>query len=224
MLAAVLGWSCPVRLLSQRHDRRRAAVQDALVDAIAHLRDGIRTGLSVQEALVGVARSGPEALRAEFTTLARESAPDRLRAGAAGHARATGRSGVRRRGAATLVLNDRLGGRNVSQVLDRLADATRAQQRIQEELRAYQAATCCRRASSRCVPLVVLIAIRSVNPALPVACSTTVSGQLILAGCAAQRGRRLRRHAVDDAAAGARRVLVRLMRASIHCGARPRAC
>ena len=47
----------------RRHDRRRAAVQDALVEAIEQLRDAIRTGLSVQEALAGLARSGPSALR-----------------------------------------------------------------------------------------------------------------------------------------------------------------
>jgi hypothetical protein len=42
-----------------RHDRRRAALQAALADAIAQLRDAIRSGLSVQEAFVALARSGP---------------------------------------------------------------------------------------------------------------------------------------------------------------------
>ena len=72
LLAAALGLVIPGIYVSQRAERRRAAVQGGLVDAIGHLRDGIRTGLSVQEALVGVARSGPEALRGEFTALVRE--------------------------------------------------------------------------------------------------------------------------------------------------------
>ena len=42
--------------------------------------------------------------------------------------------------ACALAINDRLGGRQVSQVLDRLADATRAQLRIQHEVRAQQGA------------------------------------------------------------------------------------
>ena len=66
--------------------------------------------------------------------------------------------------AAGLVLNDRLGGRNVSQVLDRLAQATRAQQRIQQELRAYQGRNVLSARIVAAVPLVVLVAIRWVNP------------------------------------------------------------
>jgi tight adherence protein B len=181
VLAGALGLIVPSIYVSQRAERRRAVVQGGLVDAISHLRDGIRTGLSVQEALVGVARSGPEALRPEFTWLAREtrlvgfepamlSTRDRLA------------DPVFDVVAATLMLNDRLGGRNVSQVLDRLTDATRAQQRIQEELRAYQARNVLSARIVALVPAGVLIAIRQVNPGY-LALFDDFSGQLILAGC-----------------------------------------
>jgi hypothetical protein len=40
--------------------------------------------------------------------------------------------------ACALSINDRLGGRLVSQVLDRLADSTRAQLRIEQEVRTHQ--------------------------------------------------------------------------------------
>src|SRR5207248_1136995 len=148
----------------QRHDRRRAAVQRALVEAIGQLRDGIRTGLSVPEALRGLAESGPEVLRPEFARLVRElgMAPfeDAL-------------SGMQARladplfdtVAAALLLNDRIGGRNVSQVLDRLAHATREQLRVQEELRAYQARNVLSARIVAAVPLVVLVVIRQINPA-----------------------------------------------------------
>ena len=43
-----------------------------LTEAIAQLRDGIRTGLSVQEALAALARNGPEVLRPEFGGLVRD--------------------------------------------------------------------------------------------------------------------------------------------------------
>jgi tight adherence protein B len=79
-------------------------------------------------------------------------------------------------------LNDRLGGRNVSQVLDSLAQATRAQLRVQGELHAYQARTVLSARIVAAVPLVVLIAIRALNPSY-LAVFSDWSGQLILAGC-----------------------------------------
>jgi tight adherence protein B len=183
VLSAALGLVVPSIYVSRRAERRRAVVQGALVDAITHLRDGIRTGLSVQEALIGVARSGPEALRTEFTWLARET---RL-IGFEPALRATRdrlADPVFDVVAATLLLNDRLGGRNVSQVLDRLADATRAQQRIQEELRAYQSRNVLSARIVALVPAGVLIVIREVNPGY-LSLFDDFSGQLILAGCVA---------------------------------------
>ena len=180
LLAAGFAVIAPFVYYVQRHDRRRAAVQAALVEAIAQLRDGIRTGLSVQEALMGLARSGPETLRPEFARLVREI---RL----SGFEPAL--SAMRERladpvfdvVAATLLLNDRLGGRNVSQVLDRLAQATRAELRVQQELRAYQARNVLSARVVAAVPLVVLAAIRQVNPGY-LAIFDDWSGQLLLAG------------------------------------------
>jgi tight adherence protein B len=179
-VAAVLGASAPFLYYAERHDRRRTAVQIALAEAISQLRDGIRSGLSVQEALLGLARNGPQTLRGEFSTLVRE-------------ARLIGFEpalrGMRERladpvfdiVAAALVLNDRVGGRNVTQVLDRLAQATRAQQRIQQELRAYQARNVLSARIVAAVPLVVLIVIRWVSPEY-LALFDTFWGQLLLMG------------------------------------------
>jgi tight adherence protein B len=183
LLAAGLGASAPFAYYVHRHDARRATVQRALADAIAQLRDAIRTGLSVQEALAGLARSGPAVLRPEFTRLLREI---RL----LGFEPAL--SAMRERlsdpvfdvAAASLLLNDRLGGRNVSQVLDRLAHATREQLRVQEELRAYQSRNVLSARVIAAVPLVVLIGIRSVNPRY-LAMFNDWSGQMLLAACAA---------------------------------------
>src|SRR5262249_53339861 len=84
--------------------------------------------------------------------------------------------------AASLLLNDRLGGRNVSQVLDRLAHATRAQHRIQQELQAYQARNVLSAGFVAAGPLVVLIAIRKVTPDY-LTVFNDWWGQLVLAGC-----------------------------------------
>ena len=66
--------------------------------------------------------------------------------------------------ACALVVNDRFGGRHVSQVLDRLAQATRAQLRIQQEVRAQQARTVLSARIVAAAPLVALVGLRATNP------------------------------------------------------------
>ena len=181
LLALLFGLAAPLAYYAHRHDSRRAQVQTALVEAIAQLRDAIRSGLSVQEALVGLARVGPEALRPEFVTLVRDMQLDGGEAGLVA---------MRDRladplfdiVAATLILNDRLGGRNVSQVLDELAETTRAQLRVQDELRAHQAQTVLSARVVAVMPLIVLIIIRQMNPRY-LAIFNDWSGQVILALC-----------------------------------------
>jgi tight adherence protein B len=181
LLVVGLGLIGPLLYYRHRRDRRRGMLQDALIEATGQLRDSIRTGLSVQNALLGLAHSGPEALRPEFVRLAREI---RL----LGFEPAM--TAMRERLAdpvcdvvtASLLLNDRLGGRNVSQVLDRLAQATRAELRVQQELRAYQAKNVLSAQIVAAVPLVVLIAIRAVNPSY-LSLFDGALGQILLAGC-----------------------------------------
>ena len=183
LLAAALGLVAPLAYYARRHDRRRAAVQSALADAIGQLRDGIRTGLSVPEALVGLARSGPEALRPEFARLVREMRLVGFEPALVGM-RDRLADPVFDTVAAALLLNDKLGGRNVSAVLDRLAHATRAQLLIQQEMQAHQARTVLSARIIAAVPVVVLAAIRQVSPAY-LALFDDLAGQALLAACAA---------------------------------------
>jgi tight adherence protein B len=181
VVAAGLGAVAPIAYLIRRNDRRRTELQEAMVEAIGQLRDAIRTGLSVPEALIGLARGGPAVLRPELTTLVREM---RLM----GFESAVGAMQERLADpvfdvvAASLLLNDRLGGRNVSQVLDRLAHATRAQLRIHDELRALQARNVLSARIVAAVPIVVLVAIRQLNPTY-LSIFSDWSGQVLLAGC-----------------------------------------
>jgi tight adherence protein B len=181
LLVVVLGLIGPLLYYRHRRDHRRGVLQDALIEATGQLRDSIRTGLSVQNALLGLAQSGPESLRPEFVQLAREirllgfePAMTAMRERLA--------DPVYDVVAASLLLNDRLGGRNVSQVLDRLAQATRAELRVQQELRAYQAKNILSAQIVAAVPLIVLIAIRAVNPSY-LSLFDGVLGQILLAGC-----------------------------------------
>ena len=85
--------------------------------------------------------------------------------------------------ACALVLNDRLGGRHVSQVLDRLAEATRAQLRIQHEVRAQQGRNVLSARIVAAVPLVALVGLRATNPRY-LSIFDSVWGQMVLIGCA----------------------------------------
>src|SRR5439155_23923266 len=85
--------------------------------------------------------------------------------------------------ACALLINDRLGGRLVSQVLDRLADATRAQLRIQHEVRAYQGRTVLSARIVAATPLVALVGLRASNPRY-LALFDSLSGQMVVIGCA----------------------------------------
>jgi tight adherence protein B len=182
-LGGALGLLGPYAYYVRRHDRRRAAIQDALVEAIEQLRDAIRTGLSVQEALGGLARTGPEALRGEFSSLTRDA---RLLGFDTALAAMRDRLAdpVFDVVACALAINDRLGGRLVSQVLDRLADATRAQLRIEHEVRAHQGRTVLSARIVAAAPLVALIGLRASNPRY-LAIFDSLWGQLVLLGCAA---------------------------------------
>jgi tight adherence protein B len=181
-LAGAVGLLGPYAYYVRRHDRRRIAIQDALVEAIEQLRDAIRSGLSVHEALSGLARGGPEVLRPEFANLVRDA---RLLGfdGGLGAMRDRLADPVFDIVACALAINDRLGGRLVSQVLDRLAEATRAQLRIEHEVRAHQARTVLSARIVAAAPLVALVGLRATNPRY-VGIFDGVFGQMVLIGCA----------------------------------------
>jgi tight adherence protein B len=186
VLAGIAGLFAPLAYYIRRHDRRRAAIQDALVEAIEQLRDAIRSGLSIPDALAGLGRNGPEALRSEFVTLTREARL--LGFDAALFAMRTRLADpVFDVVACALVVNDRLGGRQVSQVLDRLAESTRAQLRIQHELRAQQGRTVLSARIVAAAPLVALVGLRAANPRY-LSIFDSVLGQIVLVACAAAVG------------------------------------
>ncbi|MBV9354436.1 MAG: type II secretion system F family protein [Chloroflexi bacterium] len=180
-VAGLTGLIAPYAYYLRRHDRRRSAVQTAVVEAIEQVRDAIRTGLSVPEALAGLGRTGPEVLRPEFARLSRE-----LRL--VGFASAL--TAMRDRladpvfdvVAAALTINDRLGGHQVSQVLDRLAEATRAQLRVQDELRAQQGRTVLSARIVALAPVLALVGLRITNPRYLAIFDSWV-GQVVLVGC-----------------------------------------
>jgi Flp pilus assembly protein TadB len=142
----------------------QAARSEALAEVAAGLRDAVRGGLGVTDALGGLARWGPPALRGELTEVAAQAAALGLPHALEGFARRL-RDPLADLLAATLALNQRLGGRNLSDVLDELATSIRAEAHTLREIRARQAQ---QRLSARLVaaaPVCILLAIRQTNPA-----------------------------------------------------------
>src|SRR5439155_15086063 len=67
-----LGLGLPFGYYARRRDRRRARIQDELADALDQLTASVRAGLSLSEALAGLAVDGPAGLRPEWEALARD--------------------------------------------------------------------------------------------------------------------------------------------------------
>lgn len=179
--AFLVGLALPAWYFRQRAERRRAALQAALADAVDVLRAGVRMGMSVEEGLVSLARNGPEVLRPALSDLSRD-----LRLG--GFEEAVRRAQERLADpvfdtvAAALVTSHRVGGRNLSTVLDGLGRSVRQAVQVQREVRAQQAKNVLSARIVAALPLVLIFAVRGINPGyLDVFSSAT--GQALLALC-----------------------------------------
>ena len=179
--AGVLGGLGPLSYFGPRRERRRAAIQVGLVEATAQLRAAIQGGLSVQQALAELARTAPESLRPDLARLALDlrlkglvSALEDLRDRLA--------DPLADQLVAALILNDRVGGRQVGPVLDRLAQATRASLAVLEEAKARQSQAVVSARVVALVPAVALVGLRVIAPGFMSVYDEPL-GQLVLVGC-----------------------------------------
>ena len=161
--AFVVGLALPAWYFRQRGEKRRAAVQAALADAVDVLRAAVRTGMSVEEGLVSLARNGPEVLRPALSDLSRDL---RLSGFEEAVRRAQERlaDAVFDTVAAALVTSHRVGGRNLSTVLDGLGRSVRQAVQVQREVRAQQAKNVLSARIVAAMPLVLIFAVRGINP------------------------------------------------------------
>jgi tight adherence protein B len=177
----LLGLALPSWYLTNRHQRDRTAMQLALADAVDSLRSAVRAGMSVEEALASLARNGPGALRPALTDLVRglrvsgfEEAVTRTRERLA--------DPVFDMMAAALLMSHRVGGRNLSTVLEALSRSVRQTIQVEQELRAHQAKNVLSARIIAALPLLLILVIRGLNPGyLDVFSSAT--GQAVLALC-----------------------------------------
>ncbi|MPZ49729.1 MAG: hypothetical protein GEU75_10635 [Dehalococcoidia bacterium] len=176
-----VGLALPAWYFRGRADKRKASLQAALADAVDALRAGVRTGMSVEEGLAGLAHNGPEVLRPVLTELVRD-----MRLG--GFEEAVRRAQDRLADpvfdtvAAALTMSHRVGGRNLSGVLDGLSRAVRQSVQVQGEVRAQQAKNVLSARIIAALPLVLVFFVRGVNPAYLEAFSSP-GGQVVMALC-----------------------------------------
>ena len=163
LAGAALGIAVPRLLMEHRSMARRIELTDALADAAAGLRDAVRGGLGLSDGISGLARWGPPMLREHLAVLAADAARMGLPDAARRFAQRLDDPGADLL-AITLAFNDRVGGRQVAEVLDAMAEELAAEARTVRELRARQER---QRTSARVValaPVVLLLLLRQVNP------------------------------------------------------------
>ena len=176
---AMLTGYLPVLALQARHRRRTRELQEVWPDAIDNLASGVRAGLSLPEAVAGLAERGPEPLRPSFARFAAEY-------------HATGRFGV-----ALDTLKDELadptadrvvealrlvrdvGGTELGRTLRTLANFLRDSYRVRKELEARQTWVVVAARMAFATPWLVLLMLSSRQEA--VAAYRGSGGALVLA-------------------------------------------
>ena len=179
--AGASGLLLPSWYFRQRAGRRRAAVEEAVAEAVDALRDAARVGIGIEEALRVLGRSGPPPLRVAFRAIDRD-----LRLDGFETALLAARERVADPGFDTLIaallMSYRVGGRNLAQVLDSLGRSVRAGARARREVQAAQAQNVLSARVIAALPVVLLVAIRATNPAYLDVFSSP-GGQGVLALC-----------------------------------------
>ncbi len=181
LAAAGAGLLLPTWYYRQRAQRRRGEIEEAVGEAVETLRDAVRIGLGVEEALRALAVTGPQALRPVFSQVERD-----LRL--AGFEEALERARERLAEplfdtlAVALLTAYRIGGRNLAAVLDGLSASVRGSVQVRREVRANQAQNVLSARVIAALPLLLILVIRGSNPNYLAAFSQPV-GQAVLACC-----------------------------------------
>ncbi len=179
LAGGAVGAAVPGMLRRSREERARLARREAIAEVSSRLRDAIRSGIGIADALAHAGENAPQAIRSDLRRLVSEAKVSGLPEAA--HAFAERLSDpCADLLASALGTSERLGSRNLSEALDALSESTTAQASAVREARARQTRN---RVSARivaAVPILLLLAIRRANPAY-LAPFQTASGQAVLA-------------------------------------------
>jgi Flp pilus assembly protein TadB len=177
--AGLVAAAVPEMIRRAREERTRLERREAIAEVSSRLRDAIRSGIGLADALGNVAERAPACLRTDLRRLVSEARVSGLGEAAGAFANRVADPSAELF-ASALVTAERLGSRNLSEVLDALAESTTAEAAAVREGRARQTRN---RVSARivaAVPILLLLAIRQANPAY-LAPFESAPGQAILA-------------------------------------------
>lgn len=175
--AGIVGWLVPSMLARSRRNRHQLQKVEAVADLAARLRDAIRSGIGIYDAIAQAAANPPSAIAPELRRLAADARVAGLGPAAETFAGRVGRDGELL--ASALALGEEAGARNTSDVLDALAEAALARAATLREARARQSRA---RVSARvvaAVPLILLVLIKRSNPGY-LAPFDSAQGQVVL--------------------------------------------
>ncbi len=169
----------PGMLRRARDERASLERREAIAEVSSRLRDAIRSGIGISDALANTAENAHGRIRTDLRRLVSEARVSDLPDAARAFAERVADPSADLL-ASALGTSERLGSRNLSEVLDALAEATTSHAAAVREARARQTRN---RISARivaAVPILLLLAIRQANPAY-LAPFESASGQVVLA-------------------------------------------
>ena len=135
--AGLAAW-LPLGALQARRRRRLRELREVWPDAIDNLASGVRAGLSLPEAVAGLADRGPQALRASFARFADDYHATGRFGGALDRLKNELADPVADRVIEALRLAREVGGSELGRMLRTLSGFLRDEQRVRKELEALQ--------------------------------------------------------------------------------------
>lgn len=176
---AILGGISPGALARLGNEKDRLKRMEAIAEVAARIRDALRSGIGIHDALGQSARHAPPVLASDLRRLVTDTRVSGLSEAATGFARRVN-DPAGDLFASALGLADRLGSQHTSHLLDSLAESATARAATLREARARQTRN---RVSAQIVaaaPVLLLLAMRQTNPEF-LEPFKNVGGQFVLA-------------------------------------------
>ncbi|WP_243694946.1 type II secretion system F family protein [Labedella populi] len=182
-LASVVGTALPWILVSIRARARRRLRASLWPDIVDHLVAAARSGLAVPDAVASLGKQGPEDLRPEFRTFARDYATSASWGGAVDRLKAVLDDPVADRVLETLRMAREVGGSDLTAILRQLSGALREEAATRAELDARQSWVRNAAKLGVAAPWLILVLL-STRPEAAAAYASTEGTLLIVVGAA----------------------------------------
>jgi Flp pilus assembly protein TadB len=183
LFAAGAAAATPLLYVWWRRENRLDRKEEALIVALERVQEELRT-VGIQEALVSLETTAPEAVRPIFQRLAADLAQQRDYADALRASKVRLGSQIWDDAVAGLLLAHTVGERNIRGVFKRVTDNARAQVQLRQRVRSQQAEQITSARITLIVPIAVVLFMRFAYPAADTFYSD-VTGEILLLACGA---------------------------------------